>query len=286
MKELFEQGLGPVLIGSIAGIGAITRMLLWSYYRKLAKACREFGKTKNKTVVYIREDISRRKQCGLGMKSALVYTECRLSECKTAGIRLGVLEGVSEQSLLLVLLSGVLCALGGVVCGLGINDILFLLFFCGMALLGLLFLDLFTGLREKHKRVRLTIRDYIENGAVNGPETMRQEAEQQNAAPSGKERRKRVRSTGKKEQRSREKQRRLRVKTHGKAQEEKRRLTEELLRERRQMEARRAVELKNMEQKKEPVTETVLTQEVQAEAAVTELSYESLLSDVLTEYLT
>lgn len=283
MKELLEQGFGMVLIGSVAGIGVLARMILWRYYRKLVKACREFGKTKNKTVAYIREDINRRWQCGLGMKNTLVYTECRLSECKTAGLRLGVLEGISEQSLILVLLSGGLFALAGVVWGCEVKDILFHLFFGGMTLLGLLLLELFAGLKEKHKRVRMTIRDYIENGIVTGSSYKLQTQEPPKAEKE--EKKKSVSVSKKKERTSRVKSKKVRMKKHGKAQEEKRRLTEELLRDRRQLEARRAVELKSAEQKKEPVTEEVFTKEAVEEAAVTEFSYESLLSEVLAEYL-
>lgn len=285
MKELLEQGLGMVLIGSIAGLGIITRMILWRYYRKLVKSCREIGASNNKTVAYIREDVNRRKQCGLGMKSTLVYTECRLSECKTAGFRLGVLEGVSEQSLLLVLLSGVLSALAGIVWGCKLKVVLFLLFFSGCTLLVLLLLDLITGLREKHKRVCLSIRDYIENGAITGTEYRMQGKEQPKTGKEKKDKKKNARATEKRERRSRGISKKVSVKKHGKAQEEKRRLTEELLRERRQLEARRAVELKNREQEKETVAEAAFTKEVAEEAAVTEFSYESLLSEVLAEYL-
>lgn len=269
MKELLEQGYGILLVIGVAGIGVLVRILLMGYYGMLGSACSSFGETKNKTISYIREDLSFRAKNNIGMKSVTVYTECRLAECKVCGIRLGTLEGISEQSLLLVVLSGVLLAFAGVLWNCDGRQILFLLFTGGVSFLGLLLVDVMTGLREKHKRIRLAIRDYIENGVHverNGERPLLQE---------------------KPEQRKREKkekvQKSVKVKTsassgtikgvgrkkNGKAQEEKRRLTEELLRERRQMEARSFAQMRKAEaegpEKESRVQTPELTRELHVE---------------------
>ena len=95
-------------------------------------------------------------------------------------------------------------------------------------------------------------------------------------------------------------------KCHGKAQEEKRRLTEELLRDRRNLEAKRIAERWEREKETEQVNaeaaatamtvaaeetpaavvgKTEPNVEVQEEQEEQEISYEVLLRNVLTEYL-
>lgn len=320
MKELLEQGYGIFCVIGVAGIGFLVRMLLMGYYGKLGRACESFGATKNKTISYIRKDLSFRAKNNIGMKSVTVYTECRLAECKVCGIRLGTLEGISEQSLLLVVLSGVLLAFAGVLWSCDGRQILFLLFTGGVSFLGLLLVDVMTGLREKHKRIRLTIRDYIENGVHMEPceevtvlreKTARKKREKKEKVQKTVKANRQI-TVGTKSGAGRKK--------NGKAQEEKRRLTEELLRERRQMEARSFAQMRKAEaegQEKEVQAimseesdrQKVCETEVQAalpemptekesrkeaadaavraveEAAATKVSYEMMLSDVLAEYL-
>ena len=322
MKELLEEGYGIFLVLGVAGIGFLVRVLLMGYYGKLGRACESFGATKNKTISYIREDLSFRAKNNIGMKSVTVYTECRLAECKVCGIRLGTLEGISEQSLLLVVLSGVLLAFAGVLWNCDGRQILFLLFAGGVSFLGLLLLDVMTGLRAKHKRIRLAIRDYIENGVhtekcgnglvLQGKSERKKREKKEKVQKNGKE--SRYATVGTKCRAGRKK--------NGKAQEEKRRLTEELLRERRQMEARSFAQMRKTEAEepdretqtiipegterlqKEPEIESGITvredlieekesreKEIDSavhaveEAAATKASYEMLLSDVLAEYL-
>ncbi len=320
MKELLEQGYGILFVIGVAGIGVLVRMLLMGYYGKLGRACNSFGETKNKTISYIREDLSFRAKNNIGMKSVTVYTECRLAECKVCGIRLGTLEGISEQSLLLVVLSGVLLAFAGVLWNCDGRQILFLLFAGGVSFLGLLLVDVMTGLREKHKRIRLTIRDYIENGV---------HMEQCEKGPTSQEKTERkkkenVQKTVKVSKHVTSGMKRgMGRKKNGKAQEEKRRLTEELLRERRQMEARSFAQMRKAETEEpekevqatipeeenqlqaEPEKESQATVQVKVldaetesreetvdsavraveEAAATKFSYEMMLSEVLAEYL-
>lgn len=345
MRELLEQGYGIVGIGAVAGVGLLCRWILLFYYSGIGQACKEFGRTKNKTVSYIREDLKNRKNANLGIKSAMIYTECRLAERKVLGIRLGVLETVAEQSLLLVLLSGVLIAfLGGLLGCEGKTSFLHL-FFCGVITFLVLVADLFTGLKEKHRRVRLQIRDYIENmwafGAeCAGTEEYLPEKEKKRRAKTERNAEKKVGEKKKKtseetkrakekksrrgekkearKQRQFEKERqRLEKKVsheakkrrkHGKAQEEKRRLTEELLRERRQLEARHFAQQRNIavaeQEEKEPVTvakecgvptvsaalpehdkEQERAREEAAATEAVEVTYETLLGEVLAEYL-
>lgn len=323
MKELLEQGYGILSVSGVAGIGLLVRILLMVHYGKLGKACGNFGETKNKTISNIREDLSFRSKNNIGMKSVTLYTECRLAECKVCGIRLGTLEGISEQSLLLVVLSGVLLAFAGVLWNCEGRQILFLLFAGGLSFLGLLLVDVMTGLREKHKRVRLVIRDYIENGvhtekgkglSVIQENTERKKREKKEPAQKTVKVSKHVTFGAK---------RKKGCKRNGKAQEEKRRLTEELLRERRQMEARSFAQMRKTEigesEREEKVTVeempksrqeepgkpspvTIAAEEPEAEkelrketvnlaecaveeAAATRVSYEMMLSEVLAEYL-
>lgn len=323
MKELLEQGVGVIVIGTVTGVGMLVRMILFGYYARLGKACKQFEKTSNRTISYIREELNRRTKNNRGIKNATVYTECRLAECKVCGIRIGILECMMQQSLLIVPLSGVLIAFAGVILECMGLTILMSLFVCSVAVLALLLMDLFTGMREKHKRIRLTIRDYVENCWA-----LQTDGKENEAEPSRKDR-KTLRKERKEEKkieknnRSADKSKRVTAKKNGKAQEEKRRLTEELLRERRQLEARSFAQQRKKEQEREcqagqvqeeaAVTECRV-QQVQEEAAVTEcveplcmeqreqkqeealvskepeikmqeFSYEDLLSEVLAEYL-
>lgn len=301
MKELLEQGYGFVPVCMIAGISLLVRFILVGYYGALGRACKNFGQTQNATVSYIREDLLFRKKSNMGMKSVTVYVECRLAERKVCGIRLGTLECITEQSLLLVVLGGVLTAFAGVLWNCDGRQILFILFAGGMSFLGLLFVDLVTGLREKHRRIRLSIRDYIENGVHKG-EAREALSGERIAAKEKKEKREKVKKSAKTVRYSVGKKNRRKP---GKAQEEKRRLTEELLRERRQMEARSFAQMRKEE--KEPVKEQpeisaeerkqpeegkqpegqVLqaVEQAEAEAAATQFTYEDLLGEVLAEYL-
>lgn len=314
MKELLEQGGGFVFIGIVAGVGMLVRVLLFAYYTVLVRACREPGTTKNRTLVYIREELNRRERENLGIKSAAVYTEYRLAECKVCGIRLGILEGIAEQSVFLVMLGGVLVALAGVLWGSNTRSILLGLFVSGVTVLIMLMADLTTGLREKHKRIRLCIRDYIENSpALFGENISNVLPAVNNEKAEKKEERSRKNEAKREAKKEKKEVRNLRRdkpivqtrKKNGKAQEEKRRLTEELLRERRQMEARHLAERREKEQKAVPelvvqesrdvlskimpkeAEETVKTpvQQAAEEAAATTISYETLLREVLAEYL-
>ncbi len=352
MRELLEQGYGIILIGAVAGVGVLCRWLLLFYYAGIGRACKAFNRTKNKTIAYIRNDLKMRKNANLGIKSAMIYTECRLAERRVTGVRLGVLEAVTEQSLLLVLLSGVLTAFSGVLSGCDNKQVFQHLFFCGTLTFLMIVLDLLTGFKEKHKRVRLFIRDYIENiwsfdGECAGAAEPLPEKEQKSrskkerkaekkskAEKEGEEKKcktAKIRKAEKKKERKfkqedkkqRKEQKQLEKlsrkssvnrKKRGKAQEEKRRLTEELLRERRQLEARHFAEQRCREREETVVKEiAVVTEEcvvpaepeeskerrkeqeqVREEAAAAtetgateavEVTYETLLSEVLAEYL-
>jgi len=304
MKELLEQGVGVVVIGIMTGIGIVTRMVLFGYYGRLCRACKRMEKTNNKTIVYIKNDLKERVERKQQIKSALIYTECRLTERKVCGIQIGIWESILQQSIWLVLLSGILSAFACVLSGCEREMAISLLFISGGAVFVLLLQDLFGGLREKNKRIRLEIQDYIEN--CWGIQT------EQNVdiAELGRPKKREIRKE-KKSERLAEKQclrqgkpKKKHMKKHGKAQEEKRRLTEELLRERRQLEARSFAEQRRKEREEENVV-----QQAQAETAVTEcgkvmgqdiseatvqavsleatedVSYEILLREVLAEYL-
>ncbi len=284
MRELLEQGLGAGIVGVMVGVGFFTRMILFFYYGTLGKACKNFEETNHKTIVYIREDLKQRAGKKQGIKSTMIYTECRLAECKVLGFRVGGVECVARQSLPAIALSGVLTALAGVLQNCDVKTVLRLLLVSGTAVGVLMLIDMFGGLQEKHKRIRVCIRDYIENTRTVAEEETEPTEELWKPEESGKkahrkERKeekkatKRERKEAKREQREKKKIRRADKpvkackKKRGKAQEEKRRLTEELLRERRQLEARSLAEYRRKERGEESTAQQM---QAEAEAAVTE----------------
>lgn len=311
MKILLEQGFGILGIAALTGICILVRLSLFIFYTGLSKACGNFWKSKHKALVYIKKDLKQRADEHQKIKNSMVYTECRLAECKVGIVRLGTLEGMMQQSVLLVPLCGIMIAFAGVLTGCGHREIFSVLFVSGAAVVLLLFLDLCGGVKEKHRRIRLGIRDAIENSRERTEEMpevcvtdVSSKKEKRKEKRTEKRNECKERKESKKENRnSKRKQITSGNRKQGKAQEEKRRLTEELLRERRQMEARSLAELRKREQKEE--TEL---QQVCAEAAVTEqpavhvmperkkeenaesivpqeFTYETLLSEVLAEYL-
>ncbi len=323
MKEWLEQGAGLILIGAAAGVGLLVRMLMFGYYGKLYKECKRFEKSRHKAVMYIKKDLKRRVENGQEIKNAMTYTECRLAECRVLGFRIGWLENWLLYSTLFVLLCGVMAAFAGALSGCEERTVLVLLFVSGVTVLGLLATDMVLGLRDKCRRIRLMIRDYIENNWSVRAEWMEDNLlpeELLERAVKKAEKAKRV-----KEKRSVSKDKPVKMKTRkkGKAQEEKRRLTEELLRERRQLEARSFAEQRRREQdaqveaeqvqeeaaaavtqcektevatavtqyEKTEVAETVredehiICPEPEAEKKETGLSYELLMREVLAEYL-
>lgn len=320
MRELLEQGWGNVGIAGIAGIGVLVRLLLLGYYGRLSSACRRFESTGNKTIAYIRADLKKREERKQEIKNILTYTEYRLAERRILGFRTGSLEGMVPYSLLLTGVSCILLSLAGALVECGYKTMLHMLFAGGVSAAGLIILDVVTGLKEKNKRVRLGIRDYIENSrAFYTDQETKEEAEETKRALLQKK----ADRPEKREERKTDKPKCAGKKKHGKAQEEKRRLTEELLRERRQLEAKSLAEQRRKEREEEyqaeqgtaeaAVTESPAEQvqeeaavtespaeQVQAEAAVTEspaeqvqtegtktkcpeLSYEALLNEFLAE---
>ena len=279
MKELLEQGIGVVIIGGVTAVGIIVRMILFGYYARLGKACKQFEKTRNRTITYIRDELNRRSKSNRGIKNATVYTECRLAECKVCGIRIGILECMMQQSLLIVPLSGVLAAFAAVILQCKGLTILLMLFGSSVAVFLLLLLDLFTGMKERHRRVRLAIRDYVENCWIFQTEDEESvtELRRKDRRVLRKERKKekKVEKKAERNNRNADKPKRVTAKKNGKAQEEKRRLTEELLRERRQLEARSFAQQRKQEQEQErPV------QPAQEEAVVTECPVQQVPEEV------
>lgn len=301
MKEWIEQGIGIVIIGGTIGAGLLARMFLFGYYVKLGKACKQIGTTKNKSLRYIKEGLRNCSETGKVIKNAMVYTECRLAECRTFGIHVGAWEGIMEQSLLLVLLSSGLCALATVMCDGTKEQILACLFLGGIGSIMLVILDMLTGMKARYRRIRLQIRDYIENCRwKEDTETVISEVITEKMSE-----RKQKELFAKKGKTSKRK------KHHGKAQEEKRRLTEELLRDRRCLEAQRLAERRERERDTEQlqaeaeaaatavmatVTEESVTEEntpLYEPGVVSEtkepkgagMPYEKLLRKVLAEYL-
>ncbi len=301
MKEWMEQGFGVMVIGGIIGVGLLVRMVLFGYYVKLGKACKKIRTTKNKSLQYIKEGLKKHPTAGKEIKNVLVYTECRLAECRLLGIYVGTWEGVMEQSLLLVLLSSGLCALVAVICESAKEQILACLFLGGTGGVAVIVLDMLSGMKARYRRIRLQIRDYIENCRwSDDAEEVKAEVI---AVELPEQNQKNV--TAKKAKSQKIKLQKIK-KSHGKAQEEKRRLTEELLRDRRCLEAQRFAERREKEKETEQIqadeeaaatTVGATTVEAMSPASVikaepvtevqeeTEMSYEVLLRNVLAEYL-
>lgn len=304
MKTFLEQGHGIFLIGAVAGVGVLCKWCLLFYYAGIGQACKAFAETKNKTIAFIRTDLEKRKNEEVGIKSAMIYTECRLAERRVLGIRVGALEILADQSLLLVLLCGVLVAFSCVLSGCEDKIVFQPLFFSGVLIFLMIAADLIMGLKEKRRRVRLSIRDYIENKWASGTvcvelseepsakEIRRQKKAERKEEKANKKLHRTEEKTCKKAQKVRRVKERqvsskhVRGRKNGKAQEEKRRLTEELLRERRQLEARQLAQQRNKEIPGEIMKEE---EPVREEAAATteniEMTYEMLLSEVIAEYL-
>lgn len=295
MRDLLEQGVGIMIIGGVTAVGMLTRILLLCYYGGLGRACTRFWETKNKTIVPIREDLRKRGDEEQKIKNIAVYTEYRLSVGKICGIRVGNLEQTVLYSLLLIGTGSVSATLAGVLIDCGNRTMLEHLFVGSASVTGLFVLDIITGLREKKKRIRLRIRDYIENCYCG-------EEERAGVTEAGKRelhRKKKEKQEGKKNRRE-DKPKTAEKKKRGKAQEEKRRLTEELLRERRQLEARSLAEQRKKERAEAeaemaermpvenmvecmPADEEVTGgefEQVQAEAAVTESPEEQVQAEV------
>jgi len=281
MKELLEQGAGILLIGILMGGCVLIRLILLGYYGRLSAACKTMENTKNRTILYIKRDLKERSARNQRPKNSSVYTECRLAECKVGGIRVATLESVWQQSVLFVPLCGIMIAFAGALSGCGYQMIFSLLVLSGGGFGFLLILDLLGGVRENHRRIRLCIRDYIEN-TWEMQERWEEEIVEANPTQTGREERKEKikseRECKKQEKinRKADKPVRCRSKKNGKAQEEKRRLTEELLRERRQLEARSLAEARRREKAEEPEPKDVTV--AQEEAVVTD----RVLSDVTT----
>lgn len=311
MKEWLELGNGLVMLGTVAGAGVLVRLLLLCYYGRLYKECKRVETSRHKVIRYIREDLKRRGEKGQEIKNAATYTECRLAECKVLGIRIGWLENMLMYSSLFVLVCGVMTAFAGALLGCEDRTVLFLLFVSGVTVLGLLAADMILGLRDKYRRIRLLIRDYIENNWSVRAEWLEDNLMPEELAAMVVEKEEKPKRSKQKKQVIKDKPVKAESKKKGKAQEEKRRLTEELLRERRQLEARSFAEQRKKEQDVQVVAE-----QVQEEAAVTvshcpepampnsvceaeqilrqknepekkeaEFSYELLMREVLAEYL-
>lgn len=311
MELWLEQGNGLMFVGVIAGLGLLVRMVLFLGYGKLYRECKRFEMSRHKVIVYIKKDLKRRREEGQEIRNAMTYTECRLAECRVLGMRIGWLENMLLYSSLVVLLCGVMTAFAGALSGGEERNVLLLLFVSGVTVLGVLITDMVLGLHDKYRRIRLMIRDYIENNwsaRTEGMEKNLLPAELLGKTVKPEEKQARVRE---KSRMSKDKPVKAKMRKKGKAQEEKRRLTEELLRERRQLEARSFAEQRRREQDVQAEVEQV---QEEAAAAVTqceetegaeiireeakmicsdtepeqkeeERSYERMMSEVLAEYL-
>ena len=287
MKEWLEQGAGVIFIGAAGGIGLAVRMLLFGYYGRLYKACKRFEKSHHKAVVYIKADLKRRGENGQEIKNAMTYTECRLAECRVLGFRIGWLENWLLYSALFVLVCGVMAAFAGTLSGCEERTVLSLLLVNGVTVLGLLATDMVLGLRERYKRIRLMIRDYIDNSWSVRAEWMEDNLLSEELSERSVKKKEERNIIRKKKSVSKDKPIKMKAGKKGKAQEEKRRLTEELLRERRQLEARsfaeqrkRELDMQAEQVQEEAAVAVVQCEETETVAAVTQCEETEIVAAV------
>lgn len=255
MKQFLEQGMGTALCAILPAAGFVLRLVLYGYYTSLENACQKIKETENRTIHKLRAELRRRRKNGERTEPESVYTDFYLSTCRFAGMPVQTLERISRGAAWMSLLVG--CVLSGACMYFG-SEVKYAL---GMLFLGvvlttvLLLIDLFFGISEKKQRIQFYFGEYAkeffaETGGEaekkssdrvlafplkfekNKPEPEEEELEE--AEPKKETRR----STAKKDDAGKKAEGAVKSRKEGKAQEEKRRLTEDLMKERRQISSR------------------------------------------------
>lgn len=268
MKQCLEQGTGVLLCILLPAVGAVTKLVLYGYYTWLEQACQKIRETENRQIQSFRTELRHRKKNGIGVGTGDSYTVFYMRGLKIAGISVASMERIGGYSALMSLIFGGILSAAGVYFGCDGGRVVGLLFLGTAAAAGLLLIDLFFGVEEKKKRICFCMEDYA--AYILSKEENSEKKEQVLAFPLTKEE-SQAETSGK-------------ARKEGRAQEEKRRLTEELLKERRQLSARQYIEeVPNTDTEKEPASAAV-REDVTEKQDNTE-KYEKILRSVLAEFL-
>ena len=298
MKQMLEQGTGAFLCAVLPAAGAILRFVLFAFYTHLEKACQRMKDTENKTIHRLRTELRRRKKNGTGEKTIDSYTGFYLGSCRLFGIPLQTLERVSNRVPVMSLLVSGILACSCIFFQLDPGRVLGMLFFGVLYATGLMLIDMFFGIEEKKNRICFCFCDFarVLFAAEEAPEQspMEQvlafplvterlskttETEEREPQKEGKK----AASPAKKEEAGKRPEA-GKGKKEGRAQEEKRRLTEELLKERRQLNARQYKESKTEGEEEQGIAPKGVQEEFAAAENDTD-KYEKILRSVLAEFL-
>lgn len=316
MKQILEQGTGVLLCAALPAAGAVLRLAVFGYYTWLERACQRINETENRTIHRLKTEINHRKKNGIGVGTEDAYTVFYLNTCSFAGISIQTMERICSSSALLSLLVCAILSGAGAYLGCATERVIGMLLLGAACATGLLLMDLFLGAEEKKKRILFYFEDLVRNIQGKPEEDKKKDAERVLAFPliteinrtgnaektTEMEDVRRETKTGvpaaKKEENGKRAEMTGKNRKEGRAQEEKRRLTEELLRERRQLSARQYIEEtaasetaafgKGTFGAEVLETEPGNIQKAREECAVTENDtdkYEKILRSVLAEFL-
>ena len=163
MDKLLEQGYAILLIAVVAVAGMMARSILLGYYRGILNACGNMSSTKNKAIRCLREQFVNRYQAEFGVHNVDIFVDKYLINCRLCGILLSTWENFCGQTLWCSLLFSALSAFLTMMYGLSSKLILSTIFagLCGTTLL--ILFDGMGQLSTKKRRLRIQLRDYLEN---------------------------------------------------------------------------------------------------------------------------
>ena len=163
MGKLLEQGYAIWLLIAVAAAGIMARSILWGYYKRMLMACQNMSSTKNKVIRCMREQFVNRYQAEFGVHNVDIFVDKYLTNCRLCGILLSTWENFCGQTLWCSLLFSALGAFLSMLYELSSKLILSTIF---VGLCGTTLLILFDGvgqLSTKKRRLRIQLRDYLEN---------------------------------------------------------------------------------------------------------------------------
>ena len=163
MDKLLEQGYAMWLIAVVAVAGMVARSILLAYYKTILVACGNMSSTKHKAIRCIREQFVHRYQAEFGVHNVDIFVDKYLMNCRLCGILLSTWENFCGQTLWCCLLFSALSAFLTMLYELSSTLILSTIFtgLCGTTLL--ILFDGIGQLSTKKRRLRIQLRDYLEN---------------------------------------------------------------------------------------------------------------------------
>lgn len=163
MDKFLEQGYAMKLIVVILAIGVVARCALWGYYKSMLLACGKMNSTKHYVIQHLREQFISRYQAEFGVQNVDIFVDKYLINCRLFGILLSTWESICGQTLWDILLIAALGSFLALLHNLSETLILSTIFagICGTSLL--VIFDGIGQLSTKKRRIRLQMRDYLEN---------------------------------------------------------------------------------------------------------------------------